>query len=810
MGVPMTSRRTFASAYPLAGARRTLRILPFVSCLVVLPLALPARADVVEAIDVVDVCSSGCDHATIQGAIDGAHEGDVIRLAPGTYTEMVTVDKGVTITGEGYVGDATIDPSASGTALEITNDATVTVSALTITGADVGVHVSSGTAMVDDATLHDNTVAISVDDSAVVRNSDVSGNDVGIAVNIDAAEVEISGSDIRDNTDVGVWVAAGVDHYDMRAPVVVAHLNNIVGNLGFGVQSSNQELASDFENNWWGKPGGPVADGNNKTEYVGLAGDQAVGRVDYSPWCVTENCGDVDPTRAPVTKPVLPIGVGPPGVPALVTPTDGVYLFPDEPPVFRVLASDPDGDAYSATITVRSAETGAIVSRFETATAASGDEASGTPVPSLFPGAYVWSAWATDAYGHQGASSGTRQLTISLQGRVVEGLDSDIAFEVDDVADLAGFDDELRTALGERFGGSWGSEEDPSALYVGVVAPTEDDVSLVTSTAVQYEIPDDVHVEAVAYSEGTLTEIYEQIDDATDAIDPNTLGWFSLSLSLDLNQVVVEIESIEALAPVRALLGTFPEEAVDVVESSGTDGYGASRNAFPPAKAGLRVNDVSHKHVRSCTMGFVMHTGYPNQGAPVGTTAGHCTWKTGKMKTGERNVTTVGDVYLNRFEPWNTNATKADVALFTIGANAQSSNKLYVNPSLSRSVTRKVGRGDLKAKKTEICKSAYKTNVQCGTVTHTKVTKNPEFVSAKTGERFRKKVKGMACARIISDFGDSGGPLYIPLANSKAAAVGIHNVGIRGSNPEHRSHTACFTLVTAIEERANVILRTWS
>ena len=35
------------------------------------------------------VCSSGCDHATIQAAVTAASAGDTINVAPGTYTDVV-------------------------------------------------------------------------------------------------------------------------------------------------------------------------------------------------------------------------------------------------------------------------------------------------------------------------------------------------------------------------------------------------------------------------------------------------------------------------------------------------------------------------------------------------------------------------------------------------------------------------------------------------------------------------------------------------------------------------------------------------
>ncbi len=46
-----------------------------------------------------DVCKTGCVYSTIQSAIDAATEGDTINVAAGTYTEDLTIDIGITMSG---------------------------------------------------------------------------------------------------------------------------------------------------------------------------------------------------------------------------------------------------------------------------------------------------------------------------------------------------------------------------------------------------------------------------------------------------------------------------------------------------------------------------------------------------------------------------------------------------------------------------------------------------------------------------------------------------------------------------------------
>ena len=196
------------------------------TCTILLTAALTWSAAVgVASADTIEVTT------TIQAAIDdpATSAGDTVHIPAGTYVENVTVDKDITLLGDGA---ATVlrPASLAAPALTVAPNVEATVTAMAITGdplqpGDVG-----------------------------IRAADITGLHVtGTAITATTAGVEVSDT-------------AG------PAPVVRLHANRIAGNTT-GVTS---DVAVDAERTWWGCNAGPGAAGC----------DTVTGPVDTTPHLV--------------------------------------------------------------------------------------------------------------------------------------------------------------------------------------------------------------------------------------------------------------------------------------------------------------------------------------------------------------------------------------------------------------------------------------------------------------------------------------------------------------------------------------------
>ena len=73
---------------------------------------------------IITVCASACDYSSIQDAINGASPGDILELGAQTFTEAITINKNLSLSGTGHT--TTIIQAASSTSLATSRVITIT------------------------------------------------------------------------------------------------------------------------------------------------------------------------------------------------------------------------------------------------------------------------------------------------------------------------------------------------------------------------------------------------------------------------------------------------------------------------------------------------------------------------------------------------------------------------------------------------------------------------------------------------------------------------------------------------------------
>ncbi|MGC9399618.1 MAG: right-handed parallel beta-helix repeat-containing protein [Anaerolineae bacterium] len=230
------------------------------------------------------VCPSGCAYSSIQTAVDAADDGDVIKVAQGTYTDVhtlpslstatftatqsVAITKSVTLRGGYAVTDwTTPDPDAHPTILDAREAGRV----LVIVGSGIaptieGLRLTGGDATGLGGSVYDLDAGgglYVLGGSAVISDSQVYGNNAyrGAGVWLQDCTVTFRANEVRANT--AGWAGGGLWLY--RSPANLAD-NRVVSNTaiyagGVALHLSNAELSGNsvLSNTATSSEGGGVA-----------------------------------------------------------------------------------------------------------------------------------------------------------------------------------------------------------------------------------------------------------------------------------------------------------------------------------------------------------------------------------------------------------------------------------------------------------------------------------------------------------------------------------------------------------------------
>ena len=195
----------------------------------------------------ITVCPSGCNHSSVQAAVDAASNGDVVEISPGDFSNFTT-NKTLTIVSESYVesnirgNTTTLDGSNI-----ITAGGDVTFRGLRLIGTKPVV-ADGGRVVVEYCFFDSNGsdgVSFEKDGSGIVRNSIVDGSsDDNVDIDHQTKDILIENNEFLNAGDDGIEVRQHTDTIPSRVTLTIRS-NRIEGSDEDGLQMMDY---GDFSN----------------------------------------------------------------------------------------------------------------------------------------------------------------------------------------------------------------------------------------------------------------------------------------------------------------------------------------------------------------------------------------------------------------------------------------------------------------------------------------------------------------------------------------------------------------------------------
>jgi len=363
---------------------------------------------------------------------------------------------------------------------------------------------------------------------------------------------------------------------------------------------------------------------------------------------------------------------------------------------------------------------------------------------------------------------------------------------------------------------SWSS--DGATLIVRVVGVTAADRTWVTNN-VDTQALFTVRVDATKIAVDELFELQARVEyKLGSSIDD--IGW-SVGLDLDWQAVYLTVNGDPATRTTtdQARVDSAIEQVTDEADQYAAEinyaqrtvdgarsGGGTLNEIFRTSSGGNEVEQTDYRDEQpmrggkwlrtpdggSCTAGFLLR--HPSHGAWRVSMAGHCAdGGDGNGETGgivrAWDGSTVGSVRTNTFENGGT-----DIALFAVPSSATTAARVVISAGQYRNVTGKRSGDNLTHNDRQSFAGRgiwYYENTpnKCGSLKKLNVSFSDNG----------SKVSGLYCLERRTRGGDSGGPVYYPLGDSRADAAG----SIVGSKKERRFTTtkwyACYHTINRIE-----------